>query len=444
MVSILPAERSNWDVIGKSIGQNLSNTLPGAVQQGYQRQQGINAIDQLQQQLGQSGGDINKILPALAKAYTMNPSLERSGLGQTYLQQARTANALGGGQGQGQPQSQAQGVPQQQEQPKQPSIGQPQAQPSNFATPSPFNIMTAPEIDAESDRYAQALGDPNAKQTRQAQLQNQNKIAEDQREGLEDFAIKSGIQPSELPRFMIVGSKFDTRNPSEWAQNTKRAYNEVKSNDKKLEKAFIPGVGNALLGQNRKEALKNLEKPVQDLVKNGLEQETRNYLTDQYLSPTEIAEIIHPITSDKEKAIKSLPKGIFPAQKKKTWGEDVLGIFTPTEKNVNKNPFISYEEALEKAPKELATMQKNLADFFLKNVDKETSLLALRNKLWDEKDYDWRQIGPAIREAEERGLKLEPFQSTEMSDIETQPPLQSLPDIFKDLGRFTKLLRGNK
>lgn len=34
---ILPAERSPWDVISKAIGQQISQNLPGAVQQGYNR-----------------------------------------------------------------------------------------------------------------------------------------------------------------------------------------------------------------------------------------------------------------------------------------------------------------------------------------------------------------------------------------------------------------------
>ena len=81
----MPSARSPWHVIDQAIGNQISQNLPGAVQQGFQRQQGLNAIDQLQHDLGQSGGDISKILPALARAYTLNPTLERSGLGQEFL-----------------------------------------------------------------------------------------------------------------------------------------------------------------------------------------------------------------------------------------------------------------------------------------------------------------------------------------------------------------------
>jgi hypothetical protein len=105
---------------------------------------------------------------------------------------------------------------------------------------------------------------------------------------------------------------------------------------------------------------------------------------------------------------------------------------------------VSYEEALEKDPKSLQRMQDRLSEFFLKNVDDNTSLLPLRDKLWEEKDYDWRQIGPAIRQAENMGLELTPRQKTEMADIDTQAPYQSLPDIFQSFDRVLQYFRGGK
>jgi hypothetical protein len=108
MVSILPSNKTPWEMISNSIGQGLSQTLPQAAQQRSQRETGMNAIDQLQSQLAAANGDISKILPALAKAYTLNPNLERSGIGQFALEQARKGQAanpvleaIGGGQGQG-------------------------------------------------------------------------------------------------------------------------------------------------------------------------------------------------------------------------------------------------------------------------------------------------------------------------------------------------------
>ncbi len=425
MVSILPGG-SNWDVIGKSLGENVGRALPGAVQQGYQRAQGLGAIDQLQKDLAQSGGDMSKMLPALAKAYTLNPNLERSQLGQFALQNAKVQNAYGQPQGQG-------SLPQQPNIPNQEAPSTSMGEKSDFVTPSPFNIMTPQDMDAEARRFASAVNDPNGYNTRLSQLQNQNQNATAQREALEDAALKANVSPSELPRFMVVNSHLNPRNPSEWAQEAKRNYAKVKSNDDKLEKAFIPGFGSGLLGRNREKALKDLEPTIQDQVKRGLEQETRNFLTDQYLSPTEIESLIHPLNKKNEKAIEQLPKGMFPAHT----GEQ-LSYFAPVK------DFKSYEEMREKKPDVLKKQQEELANFFKQNVDKDTSLLVLRDKLWKDKDYDWQQIGPALRQAEQMGLKLEPHQSTEMTDIETQPPMESLPDIFRDWDRFKGFLRGNK
>jgi len=429
MVSILPNQRTPFDVIGQDVGKALQGVLPGAVQQGFQRGQGLGAIDQLQEALGAAGGDINKILPALAKAYTMNPGLERSGLGQQYLQQSKVGRAFGD-----QPQGQPNQTPSMGGQ-SQGNQGQTQPQEGTFATPSPFNIMTPKDMEEESKRYALQLGDPNAYQIRYNSLQNQNQNATAQREALEDAALKSHVSPSDLPRFMVVNSHLDPRNPSEWAQNGVRNFNKVKANDQKIQTAFIPGMGQALLGRDREKALNALIPSLQENKKLGLEQEDRAYLADNYVSPTEIESLYHPLTSKHEKALDSLSKGVFPART----GEE-LSYFAPTKNN----PFISYEEAREKDPQALKVMQDRLTDFFLKNVDNETSLLNLREKLWKDKDYDWQQIGPAVREAEKRGLKLNSEQGREATIIDTQPPTQSLPDIFRDLSRLPAFFRGNK
>jgi len=453
MVSILPAERTPWDVIGKAIGQNVSQNLPGAVQQGYQRQLGMNALQQAEQDIANAGNDPYKIALAFAKVGAQNPALERSlgPLMQTAMANAQVNNAFPKNPNQqpGQPSpignetvnaaqnalAMGQGQePSQLVDNQQASIQMPQSQ---FVAPTPFNIMTPTEMEAEAQRYASALRDPNAYQARYAQLQNQNNEATKQRESLEDFALKAGIPPADLPMFMRIGSKFNPKNPSEWAINAKREYSKVKNDFDKLQRAFIPGIGSGLLGRNREQELSRMTPTVQDLVKKGLEQETRTFLADNYLSPTEIELQIHPLQPKHQKALSSVPKGFFPAQKEVTYEKGV-----PQQTNVGGT--ISYEEALEKAPKELQLMQNNLANFFMKNVDANTPLLGLREKLVKDKDYDWRQIGPAIRQAEQNGLQLTPSQSAELTDIETQPPLDSLPEIFRSLDRPTSYIRGNK
>jgi hypothetical protein len=433
MTSILPPGRSSFDVIGQQIGQALQQNMQPSIQQGYQRQLGMNALDRAEQAIKESNGDPYKIALAFARAGAQNPNLERSlgPLAQTAMTNAKVNRAFPNQQGGGTGQS---GQPQE-NQAISPGLTQ-ISPPSDFAKPSAFNVMTADQINSESERYAQAVNDPNAYQTRQAQLNNQNNIATQQREALEDMALKSDIKPSELSRFMQIGSQFDSRNPSEWMVKAKRKYNEVKAADDSLQRAFIPGTGTALLGGNREKHLKKLENDVQEKVKNGLEDETRTFLANNYVTPTEIESLIHPLTPEKEKAINALPRGIFPAKKAEKY--ELGQFYTP------ENPFVSYEEAREKAPKEMQAMQNKLADFFLNNVDDKTSLLVLRDKLWNDRDYDWRQVGPAIKQAMEKGLTLNPRQQAELTDVNTQAPYQSLPEIFQDLDRVWKFFRGNK
>ncbi len=424
MVSILPSARSPWDLIGASIGQGLQQTLPNAVSQGYQRGQGLGAIDQLQQQLQAAGGDISKMLPALAKAYTLNPNLERSGLGQTALGFAKAGSLYG------QP-NESQPLPSQQ-------IQQGQGQP-NIPRPTAYNIETPESMDAKAKQDALVTGNPAQYQQTLSNLQTKNDISKAYKNDLESAALREGISPQELPDFMEVGEKFVTQNPDQWLKNTRSAYAPIKSTFDKLEKSFIPGLGSGLLGKDRDAFLKKITPDVQDLVKMGREDQARKYLASQYLSPTEIAEQIHPLDRRQEAALSKLPKGIFPAQKKKTWG-DVAEVFQGKMKN---NPFVSYEEAKEKDPKAIQVMQDQLSDFFLKTVSDDTSLLTLANKIWSDKDYNWNQIAPSIRQAQENGLKLNPRQIAELPDL-SQPPIQSLPDIFQDWWRPLQFLKGAK
>lgn len=427
MVSILPNARNPWDVISSAIGQNINQNLPQAVQKGFERQQGLNAIEQLQNELQYANGDFTQMLPALAKAYTLNPSLERSGLGQTFLQQSKLNRAFGP--------SSTNAVPSTSPNSQELTLNQPRPQVENVATPSSLNVRSKDEIDKESADYARAMNDPNAYQVKQAQLINENQIAENQRAVLEDMALKAGIKPDELSLFMIAGSKFDPRNPSEWLNNTTREYAKVKNFFNSLEKAFIPGIGSALLGRDREKTLNRLINPVQNLVKEGFEKQARQFLSKNYLSPTEVEGLIHPLSKEKIQALDKLPSGFFPKETKETTTKRGFAERV-------KSPFISYEEALEKAPREMEVMQKRLTNFLKNNVDQDTSLLVLRDKLIN-KDYDWKQFGPALAQAQEEGLKLSPNQLAEITSLE-QPPIQSLPDIFQSFDRVIQFIRGNK
>jgi hypothetical protein len=308
--------------------------------------------------------------------------------------------------------------------------------------PSWSNVFTAQDIDAEGRRAAQVLGDPNAYGQTVARFTALNEIATKQRKELEQAALDAGIDAGDLPRFMVANAHLDPRNPSLWAQNGKRNFAQVNNNDKKIRRAFIPGIGSALFGVDRDQSLKNLTPALQDNKRRGMEQEDRQYLAGEHLSPTEIELSYHPQTPKLKKEISNFPKGLFPAEVSRKGAEGWKALTTA---QARKSPFVSYEQAVERDPQAMQIMQDRLADFFLKNVDNDTSLLGIRHDLWQDKDYDWRQIGPAIRQAIDQGLKLNSDQMRELVDVETQPPMQSLPHIFGDLfNRLPAYIRGNK
>ena len=94
--------------------------------------------------------------------------------------------------------------------------------------------------------------DPNAYDTALARLNNENNIARDYRQGLEDVAIRSNVPREDLSEFMEIGEKHPSENPDQWFRATYPEYKQYINNKDKLSNAFIPGIGNDLLGQNRK------------------------------------------------------------------------------------------------------------------------------------------------------------------------------------------------
>jgi hypothetical protein len=452
MTTILPPGGGPWSLIGQQIGQSLNQNLPPIIQQRQQRERGYSAIDRLQKDLQGAGGDISKILPAIARAYTDNPNLERSGLAQYALQNAKASTIYGPNQqktppppSNGNPPASGQTQPtpgtQFQKPPEVPPLIENANAPAGQARETGYNIQTPQDIDAKAKEDALRTGDPAQYERSLNQGNALNKIAIDYRDGLEKLALDNNVPRDQIQDFMEVGEQFNTRNPSQWLKNTQAAYEPIRNVLTKMERSFIPGIGSALIGENREEALKRLTPDVQDLVKMGREPQARNFLASNWLSPTEIEAQIKPLQKKQEAALSRVPKGFFPPEKPVTWKETANMLKGQLPEKYS-NPFVSYETAVQKAPKEMQHMQNKLADFFLKNVDDNTSLLVLRDKLWD-KHYHWQQVNSAIRQAQEQGLQLNPRQRAELTDI-AQPPIQSLPNIFQDWKRFYQFHKGAK
>jgi hypothetical protein len=183
-----------------------------------------------------------------------------------------------------------------------------------------------------------------------------------------------------------------------------------------------------------------LENPIQEILKlnPALEPKIRADLQAEYLSPTEVDLAINPLSEKTQNNLKNMPKGIFPNE-----GTNIS--YEKGQPQVIKKTFSSYDDAVKNAPREMEIMNKRLVNFLKQNVNENTTLLGLRHALW-EKDYDWRQIGDAMQEAAtgENAIKYSPNQKAELTQLQTQAPIQSISDIFRNWGNWQDYLRGQK
>lgn len=433
-------------------GQKMLQQRMQYMEQEHQRGQLQQALSKIKESTGEGGSNLDTVLSSL-EAIAGIPGGERMA-GQILpliLQNANAQRLYGQVQ---QNQIRKQSLPgfQATQNPQQQQLQQ-QEQTSNDynqlqgmkqqVRPTGYNIQTPEQMDIEAREAAQLTGDPGAYSRILAEKEAKNTLAKNHRAYLEEIAQSSGsVSKEDLPYFMEVGETVPSDNPDQWFQQTANKWAQVNNDFKKLNDAFIPGIQNALMGENREKSLKQLEPTVQDMKRKGYERQAREFLNKNYLSHTEVEALVNPIGEKVEKNLENIPKGLFPSSKRTSW-KDVPNILQG-KKDLERTPFVDYETALEKSPKTMQTMQNRLANFFEKNVTPDTSLLVLRDKLWKDKDYDWRQIGPAIEQAKKNGLKLSPNQESELTDLSTNPPIQSLPDIFRSWDRPAKYIRGNK
>lgn len=462
MVTILPTKTNLGTVLGKSMGQGLQTGIENQVQRGI-TQQDLNRLRQNSQNASPTDLAFN-----LAEATALNPALGRAAgpLFETLMrsnqsdrffgkQGSNQGNAQGPVNGQSpstgfkqslnnqqQPvnlQVNGGGIPTTMQGQGEPVAGQPRPGPYTSSGVLPA-IMTADEIDARAREAAQIQNDPSSLPGWQQYFSNQNELNRKARGEAENALLNSGLDQTEIPEAMEIGKQFSAeKDLNKWVIDTKNAYDKYKNSMDKLENADIPGFFRGVMQgpKARETALERMTGTVQDLIKAGKESYVRAFLAKEDLSPTEIEEAIHPLTERSTVSLDKLKKGIFPANKREVDLEQKV-------KNKYENPFVDYETAKEKAPNEMKAMQARLANFFKNSVDNDTSLLVLRHKLWNEKDYDWRQIGPAIREAMGKGLKLNPSQLAELAEVETQAPRQSISDVFNNWGRWQDYFRGAK
>ena len=434
MVTIGPPKFNLGSQLGAALGQGAQTGLQSGMQLGLNRGMLQQALGKVKNLAGQEGTKPLDLMLGLMEAGAGIPGSEKylSTLLPAILSQSRAQNIFGNESGQLSPQQQtanALGVPYGDNaaatRPETLGVGltAPQSGQAGGFLPQ---IQTPQQIDNFAKNYAIQMGDPSEYQTGYQIALNQNKLAESSRNALGEQAVSTGkITQAELPEYMQLIQRYSHLNDlNEITTSATRDFEKYRNAKHKLDNAIFPGFARGALqkgaagfapsglllkylagGTKREQALKQIQPSVKDLINLGFEGDVRRKLASEHLSPTEIEEIIHPLSPKQMADLKAFPSS-------------------------------------EKVPEKIR--QQKLSNFFLENVTPETSLLSLRHQLWNDKGYDWKSIGPSIREAMTKGLQLTPQQQAEMGTVEGNPPIQSLTEIFRDWGRWIDYLRGSK
>jgi hypothetical protein len=496
MVFVQPQRGAARPTLGNTLGQNLKQGFQQqfnpAVQQEYQRGRIQEALGGLQNL--PANASPTDVLTSLISATAGIPGAERY-VGPLYdsLMRARQsenyANAGKGGQrsGQGQPIQPGQIGAQGQQNPIV-AGGQPNNQPNPIAQPQGqayqgqggeipvtpgLGTLDIPTMQQIAMDRALAKNDPNAYAQEFQQLQRENEEARIQqtqpgttqqletvRQGdilqrdnqLRGFVASKlpGANAEDLNDFMLIGQRHESlkNKPAEWLDATQKDFKAMKNELDALESSFNPGIFSNLLrgGKYREESLDRLTPIVQNLKKYGKEDYARNQLSNMYLSPTEVEERVNPLSKESQSKISEIPEAPYkninnfpvvgPLGILGEVGKRIIGEKPPKDQK-------TYDELKESNPKLIDTYNNKLADFLRDNLKEGDSTLVWRDKLGKEKHVDWRQYNDALNMAEQNGLKLSPRQQAERAEL-TRAPIQSLPDLFTEWGRWVEYLRGNK
>lgn len=408
MVQILPQATSLGNEVGQGLRQGLSSGISQGSQVGFQRNLLQNSLKSLENL--PPGTTPYQLASKLMQATAGIPGAERY-VGQIYpllLQQLRGDQV---NQGQ-QPQQQFQGQNQQSSQPQGRGQG-PFQQTGGYLNPP----MNQQQKEQYGERYA--LGDP-AKQIEGLRIANEMSAGSEQ--VLNDFSnrlVKQGVKQNELPYAMQMAQASNEKNPDKLLTETMRGLEDIRA----LDNVLVPGFSRGLAqkahgalglipslvagGNKREDAIKRFQPVADRMIKQGREPILRNKLAEQGLSATDIEGLVHPLSRSPKvsQAVNALP----PASKR--------------------NP---------------ASNVDTISNFFKDNLDRNSSLLVLRHKLWKDKGYDWKDIATGLQKAISQGLPINPSQGTEMTEFTTQPPRDSLLDIFSNFGRFIDYFRGAK
>lgn len=424
MVQILPQKTNLGSILGQSLGQGLQGGLNQSLQQQYQRgqlQQALGKVRGLSQQENVKPVDL---MLGLMEAGAGIPGSEKylATLLPTLLSSLKTEQLYGKGET-------TPGAPSTEGATPIPSRADASKEAEKFVSgEKPAGFLAQPmnpqEMESYAERYAQIMQNPEAYDQGYAQAQRINENRIQSRQSLQAAAVSQGITPEEMPRF--IQSATEAQNLNDLAAIERKAIDTTKKIRNKKEalqnietpgiyqkhggalQHFIPGMTlyKALTskGEARQKALKGYSEQVRELVADGEEPFVRETLAKKGLSPTEVEELIHPISDFSAKKIQALPKG----------------------------------NQLKPAARE-----KSLVNFFKENVNNDSSLLVLRDNLINQKGYSWEEVLDAINKAFPNSQNLNDYQKAEKQAL-AKPPIQSLNQIFGSTPNVRGFLRGQK
>lgn len=443
MVSILPSQRTGMDVLGSYIGQGMTNAMP-QMYENQKRQMGLNSIEQLQKDLAAANGDMSKMIPALAKAYTLNPSLERSGIAEKLIPLAQRKEMPPAG------------LTEQQQGPPTTSTGHPlkaseegQAQVplsvADLVPPKPgmvqdpqglaqFQLPYGPEDIANIRNQARAKGlmpeieermvndameyNNIAKQRREAELGNYAQAQQqriDTRENQQAFEKyisthdpEFAKNPDELELALKASEKY--QNVPSFAERNAKVKNELRpyqAAKEKLQKALERPIFG--LSPEREKMLRDSAK---FMVQAGQKPQLQLMIAKGGHGEIEEARLLNPLPKDIDKRLEVSPSLFSPLSR-----VNVL----PDDPKYNEQ----FQKATEHLGKVKAGITKQLEDIIKpgKSYDEPgTNILLVRKHLMDKK-ADWETAGTMIFDAVRDGkIKLDPQQQIDIQKL-NYPPL---------------------
>ncbi len=460
MVSILPPKRGFVNAIGDAMSQ-FGQHAPALLEERFQTQRGLSAVDELQKSLEGAKGDISKILPAISKAYTLNPSLQRSGIAEHYLKMAQAGNA-GKAPLASELESGASQTPQRQELPSFMGQKDQMKQDSEFF---PTNIGPKEEVGnvpqeattgkklplLSPDQFAPSAKQLAAARTKEGIPTTPLQAMEEIKQYEEDKKIHNAKVDEELSQQVAGQEKYGARavdylkksfgdakttpemeayfskegedvskeGKSEAEINrylSEKAKNFANSVSNIKQSASAPRLQNNLLKgfegtyKNFEESAKDLQKHLKPLLDAQLYDYSRGLLSDLGYYPEEREVIVNPLT-DKSKALLNSVRAVPKLEKFESLG--IPGV------PVRQNPNAGDSQNVKTALMEIKQIEPNFS-------------LPLARKMMEDKGYGWRTFKDALNELQDEGFVLEDDQRNQMGLLDT-PPESQLEKILRSL-----------